>query len=81
MTDVDGDHAYATWQNTGNTVRGPGTWEWTGGISKGGGGDRREARALLGVLPRNRPPAPRAAIAAAPRKGSPLLLRATKLAY
>ena len=34
MTDVDGDHAYATWKNTGNTVRGPGTWEWTGGTGK-----------------------------------------------
>jgi hypothetical protein len=34
ITDLDGDQAYATWQNTGNTVRGPGTFEWTGGTGK-----------------------------------------------
>jgi len=34
ITDHDGDTAYATFQNTGDTVRGPGTFEWTGGTGK-----------------------------------------------
>ena len=34
ITDTDGDQAYATWQNAGDTVRGPGTFEYTGGTGK-----------------------------------------------
>jgi hypothetical protein len=34
MTDVDGDQAYLTWQNAGDTVGGQGTFEWTGGTGK-----------------------------------------------
>ena len=34
LTDTDGDQAYLSWRNEGNTVSGPGTFEWTGGTGK-----------------------------------------------
>ncbi len=34
VSDPDGDQAYLTWQHTGDTLRGPGTFEWTGGTGK-----------------------------------------------
>src|SRR5688572_30573882 len=34
MTDADGDQAYATWQNQGDTITGPGTFQYTGGTGK-----------------------------------------------
>jgi hypothetical protein len=34
VTGTDGDQAYLIWQNAGDTIRGPGTFEWTGGTGK-----------------------------------------------
>jgi hypothetical protein len=34
ITDTDGDQAYLTWQNQGDTVTGPGTFQYTGGTGK-----------------------------------------------
>ena len=34
MTDLDGDHAYATFQGMGTPAHTTGTWEWTGGTGK-----------------------------------------------
>ncbi|PWT72069.1 MAG: hypothetical protein C5B46_07310 [Proteobacteria bacterium] len=34
ITDTDGDQAYLTWQNQGDTVAGPGTFQYTGGTGK-----------------------------------------------
>jgi hypothetical protein len=34
VADAGGDKAYLRWQTTGDTVRGPGTYEWTGGTGK-----------------------------------------------
>ena len=34
ITDTDGDQAYLTWQNQGDTVTGPGTFVYTGGTGK-----------------------------------------------
>jgi len=34
ITDTDGDQAYCTWQNTGDTVTGPGTFQYVGGTGK-----------------------------------------------
>ena len=34
ITDTDGDQAYCTWQNAGDTVTGPGTFQYVGGTGK-----------------------------------------------
>ena len=34
MSDPDGDQAYASWQNEGDTIVGPGTFTFTGGTGK-----------------------------------------------
>lgn len=34
ITDTDGDKAFLSWSNEGNTVSGPGTFEYTGGTGK-----------------------------------------------
>ncbi len=34
ITDSDGDQAYLSWQNQGDTVTGPGTFQYTGGTGK-----------------------------------------------
>jgi len=34
MSDPNGDQAYLKWQNEGDGITGPGTFEWTGGTGK-----------------------------------------------
>jgi len=34
IADTDGDQAYLSWQNEGDTVTGPGTFQYTGGTGK-----------------------------------------------
>jgi hypothetical protein len=34
MSDPDGDQVYASWQNEGDTIVGPGTFTFTGGTGK-----------------------------------------------
>ncbi|HTT40443.1 MAG TPA: hypothetical protein VMH32_22545 [Burkholderiales bacterium] len=34
ITDTDGDQVYCTWQNSGDTVTGPGTFQYVGGTGK-----------------------------------------------
>ena len=34
ITDTEGAQAYSTWQHAGDTVRGPGTFEYKGGTGK-----------------------------------------------